>query len=250
MVGRLKNGSVKAWGHEGFGGHLSSVNAGHIENGELVYVMFTSTAFAAITRNSPVMAWGDRGNGGRIPETVDLHSKDVKQLIASESAFLALKTDGTIVAWGNASAGGEIPRGFRDELTGIEHIHAANHGFVAVAGKEIFSWGSPYFNNRKLKLPQGHSVQKVVSSAEAFAILTDQGSVLAWGNKGLGGKPMKSIRSDLSSGIRDLAATYGSMAAITEEGDLLAWGHSEFGGRTERTICSRRACISFWLTLA
>ena len=50
----------------------------------------------------------------KIPETVDLHSKDVKQLIASESAFLALKTDGTLVAWGNASAGGEIPRGFRD----------------------------------------------------------------------------------------------------------------------------------------
>ena len=77
-------------------------------------------------------------------------------------------------------------------------------------------------------------MQKVVSSAEAFAILTDQGSVLAWGNKGLGGKPMKSIRSDLSSGIKDLAATYGSMAVITEEGDLLAWGDSEFGGRTER----------------
>ena len=48
VVGRLKNGSVKAWGHEGFGGHLSSADAGHIENGELVDVTFTSTAFAEI----------------------------------------------------------------------------------------------------------------------------------------------------------------------------------------------------------
>ena len=84
-----------------------------------------------------------------------MHSKDVEQLIASESVFLALKTDGTLVTCGNASAGGEIPRGFRDELTGIEHIHAANHGFVAISGTEFFTWGSPYFNNRMFKLPQG-----------------------------------------------------------------------------------------------
>ena len=45
---------------------------------------------------------------------------------------------------------------------------------------------------------------------------------------------MKSVRDDLRSGIKDLAATYGSMAAITDDGDLLAWGDSEFGGRTER----------------
>jgi alpha-tubulin suppressor-like RCC1 family protein len=99
---------------------------------------------------------------------------------------------------------------------------------------EAFSWGSPDIDNQKVALPKGHSVKKVVSSAEAFAVLTYQGSVLTWGNEGLGGKPMKSVRDDLRSGIKDFAATYGSMAAITDDGDLFAWGDSEFGGRTER----------------
>ena len=72
-------------------------------------VMSTSTAFAAVTENAPVLAWGDRGNGGKIPGQIDLHSRDVEKLIASEGAFLALKTDGTVVAWGNASADDEIP---------------------------------------------------------------------------------------------------------------------------------------------
>ena len=234
VVGRRSDGSVKAWGHKGFGGHLSEADLDHIEDGRLVEVMSTSTAFAAVTENAPVLAWGDRGNGGKIPGKVDLHSRDVEKLTASEGAFLALKTDGTVVAWGNASAGGEIPRRFRDQLTGIHHIHAANYGFVAISEDEAFSWGSPYIDNQKVALPKGHSVKKVVSSAEAFAVLTNQGSVLTWGHEGLGGKPMKSIRDDLRSGIKDLAATYGSMAAITDDGDLLAWGDSEFGGRTER----------------
>lgn len=234
VVGLRSDGSVKAWGHKGFGGRLSAADVVQIKDGQLVDVMSTSTAFAAVTRNALVLAWGDRGNGGEIPGEIDLHSRDVDRLIASEGAFLALKTDGTVVAWGNASAGGEIPRRFRDQLTGIKHIYAANYGFVAISEDEAFSWGSPYIDNQKVALPKGHLVKKVVSSAEAFAVLTDQGSVLAWGNEGLGGKPMKSIRADLRSGIKDLAATYGSMAAITDEGDLLAWGDSEFGGRTER----------------
>ena len=80
-------------GHEGFEGYLSSAGAGHIENSELFDIMSTSTAFAVITRNSPVLAWGGRGNGGKIPDNFDLNSKDVEQPIASKSAFLALRTD-------------------------------------------------------------------------------------------------------------------------------------------------------------
>ena len=109
LVVRPSDGLVEAWGHKGFGGHLSEADVVHIEDGQLVEVMSTSTAFAALTKNAPVLAWGDRGNGGKISGKVDLHSRDVDKLIASEGAFLALKTDGTFVAWGNASAGDEIP---------------------------------------------------------------------------------------------------------------------------------------------
>ena len=168
--------------------------------------------------------------GGKIR----LESTDVDQLIASEGAFLALKTDGSVVAWGNESAGGKIPRKFRDQITGIRHVHASNTGFLAITEDTAYSWGSPYVDKIKLSLPESHSVEKVVASSEAFAILTDQGAVLTLGNGNLGGSPAGSMQADLSSGIKDIAATYGGIAAITDEGDLLAWGDSEFGGRTER----------------
>ena len=77
-------------------------------------------------------------------------------------------------------------------------------------------------------------MEKVIASSQAFAIMTNQGAVLTWGKSDVGGKPMKAISSDLDSGIKDIASTYGSMAAITDNGDILAWGDSDFGGKTER----------------
>ena len=234
VVGRRTDGSVAAWGHQGFGGLLDDELAGELSQGKVVDVVATATAFAALTRDGPVLAWGDRGNGGKIGGKIRLESTDVDQLIASEGAFLALKTDGSVVAWGNESAGGKIPRKFRDQITGIRHVHAANNGFLAITEDAAYSWGSPYVDKMKLSLPESHSVEKVVASSEAFAILTDQGAVLTLGNSNLGGSPASSMQADLSSGIKDIAATYGGIAAITDEGDLLAWGDSEFGGRTER----------------
>ena len=234
VVGRRTDGTVEAWGHKAFGGHLDQDEEDALNQGRIVDVVATSTAFAAITQDGPVMAWGDRGNGGDIQGKNDLYSKDVDELIASDSAFLALKKDGSLVAWGNASTGGKIPRKFRDQLTGIEHIHASNYGFVAITDDQAFSWGSPYIHKKKINLPEDHTVEKVVASSEAFAILTTQGAVLTWGKDDVGGRPMEEIRSDLRSGIKDIASTYGSMAAITESGDILAWGDSDFGGKTER----------------
>lgn len=234
VVGRRTDGSVEAWGHEGFGGLLDDDLADELSQNKVVDVVATATAFAALTQDGPVLAWGDRGNGGKIGGKIRLDSMDVDQLIASEGAFLALKTDGSVVAWGNESAGGKIPRKFRDELTGIEHIHASNYGFLAITEDAAYSWGSPYVDKIKLSLPESHAVENMVASSEAFAILTDQGAVLTLGNSDLGGGPSNAIRADLGSGIRDIAATYGSIAAITDGGDILAWGDSEFGGTTER----------------
>ena len=234
VVGRRADGSVEVWGHKGFGGHLDPEEADSIKEGGIVDVVATSTAFAAITQDGPVVTWGDRGNGGDFQGETKLYSNDVDDLIASDSAFLALKNNGRVVAWGNASTGGKIPRKFRDQLTGIEHIHASNYGFVAITDDQAFSWGSPYIHKQIIQLPENHTVEKVVASSEAFAIMTTQGAVLTWGKSDVGGRPMKSIRADLDSGIKDIASTYGSMAAITHSGDILAWGDSDFGGKTER----------------
>jgi len=234
VVGRRTDGSVEVWGHEGFGGYIDQEEVNAINQSKVIDVIATGTAFAAVTQDGPVIAWGDDGNGGEIPDKINLHSRDIDEIIASESAFLALKKDGNVVAWGNASTGGRVPRKFRDQLTGIEHIHASNYGFVAITDDQAFSWGSPYIHKKKIDLPEGHSVEKVIASSEAFAILTNQGAVLAWGKSDVGGKPMKAISSDLDSGIKDIASTYGSMAAITDNGDILAWGDSDFGGKTER----------------
>ena len=106
------------------------------------------------------------------------------------------------MAWGNESAGGKIPRKFRDQITGIRHVHASNTGFLAITEDTAYSWGSPYVDKIKLSLPESHSVEKVVASSEAFAILTDQGAVLTLGNGNLGGSPAGSMQADLSSGLR------------------------------------------------
>eukprot|EP00931_Biecheleriopsis_adriatica_P080304 TRINITY_DN5365_c0_g1_i3.p1 TRINITY_DN5365_c0_g1~~TRINITY_DN5365_c0_g1_i3.p1 ORF type:complete len:1224 (+),score=251.97 TRINITY_DN5365_c0_g1_i3:112-3783(+) len=71
---------------------------------------------------------------------------------------------------------------------------------------------------------------------EAFAVLKEDGSVVAWGDGDCGGKTGKA-QQHLNSGVKSLISasnrvSSGAFAVVKEDGSVIAWGDGECGGKT------------------
>ena len=72
-------------------------------------------------------------------------------------------------------------------------------------------------------------IRQIQSTADAFAAIREDGSVVTWGDAEWGGDS-SAVRDQLHS-VRQIQATmYGAFAAIREDGSVVTWGHAEWGG--------------------
>lgn len=68
-------------------------------------------------------------------------------------------------------------------------------------------------------------------SESAFAALTSENSVIAWGDSDAGGS-ISMVAADLVSGVQDIRSTSRAFACIKEDGSAVSWGDPEYGGDT------------------
>ena len=86
-------------------------------------------------------------------------------------------------------------------------------------------------------------VIKIISGADDFAALREDGSVVTWGYEGgqelwpgyvqpAGGGDSSSVASELSGEIDviDIVGNYRSYSALREDGSVITWGHADYGG--------------------
>merc|ERR1712034_190028 len=86
----LKDGSVRVWGRESFGGKIYERIQTQLTH---VKVIFSSHgAFAALLEDGNVIAWGNINFGGTIPAKVEL--KNVKTIFPQRNGFIAFCNDG------------------------------------------------------------------------------------------------------------------------------------------------------------
>ncbi|RYG65913.1 hypothetical protein EON64_10920 [archaeon] len=107
----LFRSSVLAWGDETYGGHVPDSLAGQ----EVVQLVASQGAFAALTRQGVVVVWGDAKKGGRLPTAwPTILPGVVRRLVACPGGFLALTDDAIAdsvgggdmaVAWGEGYGG-------------------------------------------------------------------------------------------------------------------------------------------------
>ncbi len=67
------------------------------------------------------------------------------------------------------------------------------------------------------------SIKEIVSANSAFAILTNNGCVYAWGDNGCGGD-IGTFKDELSCNICQISSYLFDFLAISNEGQLYAWG--------------------------
>ena len=118
-------------------------------------------------------------------------------LAATHNAFaLWCHGDSSVVTWGDEFFGGDSSA-VRDQLKGVQQIHASQRAFAAILEDgHVVTWGHPrYGGNSFSKVrDQLKGVQQIQATHDAFAAILADGSVVTWGDRRYGGN---------SSAVRD-----------------------------------------------
>lgn len=218
------DGTIKAWGHNDYGGNQSDVAA--VTDVKAIYS--TGYAFAAIYGDeNRVWVWGADMFGGNQSDVIGL--KDVKAIYSTNSAFAAVYGDENRVwIWGNLVSQGDV-----DGLRDVKAVYSTFLAFAAVYGDEnrVWAWGRGDYGGDQSDVDGLTDVKMVYSTTQAFAaIYGDDRKVLAWGADVYGGNQHDvaalSDVHDIYPGSYAFAAVYG------DENRAWVWGDDSYGGNS------------------
>jgi len=229
----LANGTVMAWGNNGFG---------QLGDG------------TTVTREVPVEVKGLTG---------------VKTIAAGGDHSLALLSSGKVMAWGDNESGqlgigstteSEVPVEVKG-LTGVRAIAAgAEHSLALMSNGTVMAWGA----NESGQLGNGGTKQSTVpvavkgltgvaavSAGGEFSLaLSTKGTVEAWGNDESGQlgnsefeEPSSSVPIAVSglSGVSSISAGAQHGLALLSSGAVMAWGEDTYGEVGNGTIKSSQS---------
>ena len=84
------------------------------------------------------------------------------------------------------------------------------------------------------RLLEGQKMKKLYSTSSAFAALTTEGEVVAWGNPEDGGD-ISRVQGELKRHrVQQIYSTDYAFAALTTRGQVVSWGHTMFGGDSSK----------------
>ncbi|CAE7435911.1 HERC2 [Symbiodinium sp. KB8] len=130
-------------------------------------------------------------------DSLTLHISPVR-VCSSLTAFTATLGDGSVVTWGDA----------RREV------------FAAKFGRGFVTYSAV---RDQLK-----TVQQIQASADAFAAILHDGSVVTWGDVDFGGD--SSAVQDQLKNVQRIQAAQNAFAAILGDGSVVTWGEADSGG--------------------
>lgn len=184
---------------------------------------------------------GQTGWGLPVPPEILNFLKNNKavRLFSSEFSFAALVPLGgsnQLLCWG-----GTIPA-VLPPLQGIRSVYSTRSAFAIIytnpaPGTNTIAAIGP-LNNPVSKVPDEIQAKlwfdppkAIYAADDAFAVLTRNGRVYAWGQPNNGGTIPAAVRAQLDSMfITRIVATAVSFCAITADGDFAVWGNATGGG--------------------
>ena len=182
----------------------------------------------------------------------------------SRGAFAAIHSDGHLISWGGPMYGGTVgakvlyhapwTHGLQARVRYANFIGISStcHAFAAVDSRgQIYQWGKgirlggPRSNipwkwtgpNVQGNVPEGEGYSLPASNCDAFATLSREGRIRAWGYElrggcDGGGPPSRHIVTNgityicapLGEGFSDIVSNRGGFAALSSDGSVVAWG--------------------------
>jgi len=143
---------------------------------EVIDIVSTYRAFAALKANGSVATWGHSSSGGsQIVSSSNVESlltSDVKKIYSNKEAFCALKKDGMVVCWGNQSYGGNSETNKSGgQLKDVVKVFSHRYGFMALkSDKSVITWGNA---NSKIDHPTYGVNGSQHNNTTALTALTD-----------------------------------------------------------------------------
>jgi alpha-tubulin suppressor-like RCC1 family protein len=187
----------------------------------------------------------------------------------SGGAFAALTENGDVWVWGNPFYGGSRYYGIVEEegeangdihqiveLSNIYEIYSTEQAFAAVQIESgaVYVWGNPFYggsryygtiegeaNGNVAQIIELNNIKAIYSTEQAFAAVTQEGTVWVWGNPSYGGSQYYGIVEGEANGniapieeltnIKAIYSTTQAFASLQEEtGAVYVWGNPNYGG--------------------
>ncbi len=213
------------WGDPGFGGNSEDVEEDIAS--DVVEVIPTERAFAALKLDGSVVTWGNDEFGGDSSKVSD-ELIGVDSIVSNHSAFVARKVNGDLVAWGNEDHGGKLP--VSQYLNDIKQIIPSWRAFTVLRKDgRILSWGSDYFGGDISPLGKKvNGIKEVCATNSNFVALRKDGSVVVWGDDNLVNSS-KEVAENLTEGVKKIMCSYSAAVAIRRDGVLVAWSNINDG---------------------
>ncbi len=98
---------------------------------------------------------------------------------------------------------------------------------VLTADGQIRAWGDDEFGGNQAEVPVGTGFTKIYSNEKAFAALTADGQIRVWGSDEWGGNQAE---VPTGTGFAKIYSTEKAFAALTADGQIRVWGDDNFGG--------------------
>ncbi|MNB82916.1 hypothetical protein D3C75_297340 [compost metagenome] len=238
LAARLDDGTVTAWGYASSGGTPPVDPANH----DVVQLVASGRAFAAVNADGQVMAWGDASYGGSVPSSIS-GLTDIVSVAGAYFALAALRATGEVVAWGDSRYGGSVP----PDITGLTDIVSVAGAYYALAALratgEVVAWGDTASGGSvPSSITDLTDIVSVTGNGGAFAALRATGEVVAWGDSRYGGSVPSAI-----TGLKDIVSIAPggyTFAALRATGEVVAWGDTSQGGSVPPDITDLNDIVS------
>ena len=265
-----------AWGDARYGG-TSWGGSALSHPADIVQMASTGSAFGAVLANGRVATWGSATDGGVSPwagksdaelDNDPAFSKGncaggqcarlcATDLYATEVAFAAkldlCKTEATsrrqlsaqdrapLIAWPTDKAGyTTLDDATLESISGAGGVKSvvANKGAFAVLTEDgnVYAWGSSFYGGATPQ-PKITTATALQATDYAFAAVLADKTVQAWGDAKNGGELTDQLTSDLQS-VSKLYANHVAFAAIKDDGSVVTWGDQANGGDSSSVAAS------------
>ena len=216
------DGSVVAWGFNGFGATTVPVAA---QSG-VVSISSGMNYSLALKNDGSVVAWGDNSLG---QATVPAAAQSGVTSVAAGSNFsLALKNDGSVVAWGDNSVGQTtVPLAASSNVISI--AAGAAHALALKSDGSVVAWGDNFLGRATVPAAAQSGVVAISAGLYQSLALKSDGSVIAWGGNSAG---EATVPVAAQSGVVAISAGWQFSLALKSDGSVVAWGDNSSGEST------------------
>lgn len=252
----MKDGAVVCWGDKDFGGDSSILHGGtnnvsrkvddSLVRAGIRKVCASWYAFAALSKEGRIHTWGYTHFGaGHDGVSEYLRDKKCYDVIAGVGCFCAqFDNKTTWIQWEDS----EAPYRILEDVYSIHMLKGPfiNDGVVVSASDHTVSHvHSNVIRQSEVLIPPNEPIDAILAMGMYASVArTRAGSIVAWGEKNLGGD-LADTNIQGGGGLKQVINNWGAFAAIKDDNTVVAWGADSYGGSVPDQISDVVELVSF-----